>query len=435
MIWLLVLLSAGYWAEQKFRHADACCYTAAGRLISGWPGSDYAQLHSPGEPVYRETVILPRVARRYPPVHYVAWNVDMQSGYASPPLPKMQELATLLHCLSAKLGVKSVAVSTPLVWEDEQSEMAGLMLQQALSGFRHVGIGVSGRSAPQSLQTPELLHAAVIPAAQVSGDASGLPAANTPQPFSLPGEVARTALSAPDHLEDEALVRDAVETRGLSLPLLLRWNGEVMAALPLRLALAELGLSPADVHVRLGKSLRIGDRLLPLDAHGRTPLGAAQAVPLEPGEALTAYMPLPEEARLCAVVCRPFAPQPVDARAEKMAATLSLLFSRGYVRFIPTERVSGGHLYELTLAQTSLTGRLGTVTLLLALLLALPRLPKLYRRLALLALLGAIFWVAWRCALDGIWMSICAWLICWALLALSLLHLAPRERVVEPTLW
>lgn len=429
------MLTVGYWAEHKLAGVDAACYTAAGRLADGWKKDEYAQLHRPNTPVQRETIILRRAVRNCPTVHYIAWDMNAPSQADELPLPKQQELATLLHCLSTKLGVRSVAISTPLVWEDTEGQMARHMLDKALSGYRHVGLGLAGRNAPQSQTTPELLQAATIPAGQISGDTAGLPAANMPQPYSLPNSHAPNLLAAPDMLEDEALIRDATPTRGLSLPLLLRWNGEVMAALPLRLALAELGLRPADVHAKLGKSLRIGDRILPLDAHGRTPLGSAKAEPLLPEDVLTAYAPLPEEAQRCAALCRAFSPQPVGERAACLAATLSQLLSDKREELIPMERDAGGRLYELNALQTSLTGRLASLALLLALLYLLPRLRRTWRRATLLALLAGIIAAAWALASRGIYLSLCAWLACWALLALAQWQLSPREQVKEPTLW
>lgn len=431
--WLLLLLGAGYWAESLLTGADACCYTAAGRLLRYWPAGDYAQLHRPGQPVLREEITLRRPRRQCPTVHYIAWNNAPGDAAAPPTPPKQQELATLLHCLATKLGVQSVAISSPLEWEDEQVEMAGHMLQRALSEYRHACVGIAGRSAATAQHTPELLSSAAIPAAQVQGDTTALPAANTPLPYSLPSPGDAPLLTAPDYLEDEALLSSA--TRGLSMPLLLRWNGQVLAALPLRLALAELGLSTADVHVKLGKTLRVGDRLLPLDAHGRTPLGAAHAEPLAIEDVLTAYMPLPAAAQRCAVVCRAFTPEPVDSRAACLAATLSQLLSTGSDQLIPTERTAGGHLLEHARIHSSLTGRLITIALFLGLLLLLPRLPRPWQKTALAALAAALLLGAALCAAYGAWLSLCAWWLCWALLSAATYQLSTLRRHHEPSLW
>lgn len=430
--WLLLLLATGYWAESRLSGADACCYTAAGRLLRDWPAGDYAQLHRPGTPVLRERVVLRRPLRHYPPVPYIAWDSELPTpdSPAELPLPKQQELATILHCLATKLGVQSVAISTPLAWEDASGEMSGQMLRRALTKFHHVGVGIAGRSAAQAQALPELLAGAVIPTAQVQGDHSCLPAANTPLPYDLPADTA--LLAAPDYMEDEALLST---TRGLSLPLLLRWNGQVLAALPLRLALAELGLTPADVHATLGKTLRIGKRVLPLDAHGRTPLGAARAEALALEDALTAYMPLPPASQRCAVVCRPFAPASAAPRAACLAATLSQLLSTEGEQLLPTERAAGGHLMEHALVHTSLTGRLSTAILILALLVLLPRLPRPWRTVALAALPALLLPAAALCAADGVWLSLCAWLLCCALLAAATCQLSRIPRTQEPTLW
>lgn len=429
--WLLLISAIFYRAENMLTAADAFCYTAAGRLLRAWPDTDYAQLHRPGQPVQQEQITLRRPLRHCPPVHYIAWNAGSADA-GEPPLPKQQELATLLHCLATKLGVRSVAISCPLDWEDEQGEMAGHMLIRALGEFRHVGVGIAGRSAARSSDTPELLRPAIIPPDRVQGDTTTLLSANTPLPYSLPPEP--ELITAPDYTEDEHLL-DHSTTRGLSHPLLLRWNGRVLATLPLRLALAQLGLTTADVHVRMGKTLRLGDRVLPLDAHGRTPLGAARAEPLPPEEALTAYMPLPPEAQQCAVLCYPHTPGAVDERAARLAATLSQLLSGSGEELMPTQRIAGGRLMEHALVHTSLTGRLGSIALLLGLLLLLPRLSLMQRTVVHLALLGLLIAAAAMAAAAGAWLSLCAWLLCWLLLIPAAAQLSRCHSRPAPTLW
>lgn len=428
---LLLTLCLGYYAERKLHAVDAACYTAAGRLLHAWGPGEYAQLHRPGQPIRTETIHQRRISRLCPPVHFIVWDGDPEAAE----LPLRQELATVLHCLATKLGVRCLALSSPLLWQDEQGEMTRHMLERSLAEFRHVGIGLAGRSAPQSQETPPLLTAALIPLANISGDASGLPSANSPLPYSLPPLAEGTMHAAPDYLEDEALLQDTATTRALSLPLLLRWNTAIYPSLPLRLALAELGLTPADVHVRLGKSIRIGSLVLPLDAHGRTPLGAARAVALPVEQALTAYMPLPEAAQRCAVLSRSFSASSSAPRAERLAGTLSLLLSQETGSLVPRQRAAGGHLLEQNGVQASLTGRLCGILFLFALLYALPYLSPLWRRIALSALPGLLVCTAWICLNHGAWVSLCAPLAMWCLLALFA-RLIPRPSPLNaPTLW
>lgn len=432
VVWLFVIFAGGYWAEHGLRRVDECCYTAAGRVFGGWREGEYAQLHRGEEPVHNENVVLRRRVRQCPPVRYVDWR-DNEQGEEQP-LPMRQELATILHCMATKLGVRSVAVSTPLVWEDEQGKMSELMLQRAMAAFQHVGVGIAGRSAPQAQSTPEMLKDAIIPADHVRGDAAGLPSANMPQPYSLPLAPELPLAAAPDRLEDEVMIRDAGLTRGLSVPLLLRWNGEVMAALPLRLALAELGLSTADVQVRLGKSLRVGQLILPIDVHGRTPLGTARALPLAVEDVLAAYMPLPEAEQRCAALYRPQMGGGAD-RAARLAATLSVLLSREQEMLVPAVRPAGGHLFEQSLIHSSLTGRLAVVALMPALLLILLRLPSRRLHVSLLCLPVFLLALAWWLGARGSWVCLSSWGVGWALLALAALHLSHKPRPQEPTLW
>lgn len=434
-LWLFVTVYVCFQAERRLEWVDACCYTGMGRL-SGWSADDYAQLHRPGEPVLSEKAVVHKSSRSYSPVYYIAWEDDAQEDASSEPsLPKIQELATILSCLSGKLGVSSVAVSSPLAWEDAGGEMPKLMMDKAVRSFAHAGLGMGGRNAAQASGTPELLNGAVMPAAQVSGDISGLLSANAPLQYALPAGGDAPLLMAPDYVEDESLILSMPGARGMSMPLLLRWNGQVMVSLPLRMALAEMGLSPSDVHVRLGKSLRIGGKSFPLDAHGRIPLGAARALPLQVGEVLSAYMRLPSQGHVCAVLCRSFSPQRIESRARCMAATLSALLSVESEQLIPSRRPAGGHVYELNFFQRSLWGQGIALFMLLVLLAALPLLARRTRGIVLSVLLVCIIAAAFICAVYGIWLSLCAWVCGWLLLSLAVLLHSPQEKAHEPTLW
>lgn len=409
-----LLLVVGLMAEQKLTGPDAFIYTAAGR-ISGWAKDEHAQLHTPDTPVQMEKILLPRRTRLYPTVCYTVWDDELPPGQAALPLPRLQELATILHCLATKAGVRAVAVSTPLVWEDRQDRMTQLMVSRSIQELSHTAIGLPARTAAQAEATPALLHGAAIPAANIQGSISTLPSANKPLPYHLPTADNAAPLWAPDYVEDETLTHGS-SAAGLSLPLLTRWNGEVLPTLPLRLALAQLGLSPADVQVRMGKSLLLGKRILPIDAHGRTPLGAARVQPLPLHELLTARTGGSQPAPACAVIARAYSPSRDNHRAEQLAATLSQLLSSEIDSYLPTERPDGGKLMELNPLQATYAGRIALAALIICALIWLPLLSPRKRQAALGALLIGIISLAIIWGTQGIWMSLCAWLACWALL-------------------
>lgn len=410
-----LILVLGLLAEQKLTVVDAGLYTAFGRF-SGWEKGEHAQLHTPDTPVQKEEVLRPRRTRHYPCVGYTVWENEPPPGHAALPLPRLQELATILHCMAAKANVRAVAVSTPLAWEDRSDRMARLMVSRAVQELRHVALGLPARTAAQAETTPSQLSQIAIPAAQIQGSTSSLPSANKPLPYQPPtsDEAEAALLWAPDYIEDEPLTHDA--DSGLSLPLLARWNGEVLPTLPLRLALAQLGLSPADVQVRMGKSIRLGQRLLPLDAHGRTPLGAARVRPMPLSEVLTARPETSQSAVELAVLTRTFSPAEKGLRAKRLAGTLSLLLSTESDTYLPTERPKGGKLMELNFMQANTAGRVLLAAIVICALIWLPMLPLRKRSMALAGLLLAILSLALSWAAYDTWMSLCAWLICWALL-------------------
>lgn len=422
-----VILALSILAEQKLSQVDAAFYTALGRL-TGHASGDYAQLHTPGAPVQMEKVILREQKSFYPTVRHIVWVADGREDLPSLPLPKLQELATILNCLKNKIGVSDVGVSTPLMWEDERDEMAHHMLTRALQGYHHVCLGLPARNAAQAEATPEQLKAAIIPARQIEGNPAALPYANTPLPYHSPVADASALLWAPDYVEDEPNSRDAAQgVQGLSAPLLMRWKGDVLPTLPLRLALAKLGLSPADVQVRLGKSIRIGKRLLPLDAQGRAPLGAARVKPTPLAEVLSAPPATGQEPG-AAILSRAFTPEHSSKRGEQLAATLSLLLGNEEEAYIPTERPAGNMLLELNPLQSALAGRLLIAALVVCALVWLPLLPA-RRRYAVLGGVAGLFFITclvWFCL--GMWASLSAAALCGGLLtgAIHLLSKHPR---------
>ncbi|MCH5284652.1 MAG: hypothetical protein J1E42_03540 [Akkermansiaceae bacterium] len=427
-----LILAIGLLAEQKLAGADTWLYTTAGQLC-GWAKGEYAQLLTPGATPALEPTLRRQTTRSYPPVYYTEWNDDLYEGQTSLPQPRLQELATLLNCMAGRAGIRSVGVSSPLMWEDRSDHMTHLMLAKALSEFPHAIIGLAGRNAAQAQTTPEQLLPAALPAAHVEGSISGLPAANSPLPYFLPEEALSTARLAPDFVDDEPLTHtttgSAASPGGLSLPLLMRWNGRILPTLPLSLAMAELGLTPEDIHVKLGRSLRLGQRLLPLDAHGRTPLGAARAQALPTGDILNPRAPRTAREGNCAILSRPFSPGTSQHRARHLAASVSALLGQETTCYFPTQRPAGNHPMQLNPLQASTAGRLLLAALLTCALVWLPQLPQRAQRLAPAILGAAAAGLALMWANQGTWMSLCAWALCCTLLipALRLLRRPPQS--------
>lgn len=417
---LLAIYVVGVAVERRFAGVDAWVYSLAGRM-AGWEKGESAQLHRPGQPVVMEQRVVERLVRHYPVVYYTLWDDDALATEATLPKPKIQELATILHCLSNRVGVRAIGVSCPLMWEDADDLMAHHMLSRALQSTKQAVLGMPGRMAAQAAATPDLLSQAVIPPACIQGQVSGLPSANTPLPYHIP-LAEGSPLWAPDYVEDELMVQGA--TQGNSLPLLCRWNGVVMATLPLRLAMAELGLKAEEVHVRLGKSIRLGNRLLPLDAHGCTPLGAARTQHLPLAEVLAPRHTAGESGRGgFAIVSRPYAPGQADARAVRLAATVSALMSSDQRVYIPTDRPKGNHLLELNFLQASVAGRLITLALMAGWLIWLPMLPRRMWRgcwlgVGCFMVAAVLVWGHY-----GVWASLSAGLCVWLLIYPALLFM------------
>lgn len=176
-----------------------------------------------------------------------------------------------------------------------------------------------------------MLRQISIPSDQVEGDTSGLPSANKAVPNDLlyASEAARLTW-APDWLEDEPLTQKTTATEDRSFPLLVRWNGEILPTLPLILALQVTGQNISDVYVHMGKEIRIGSRVFPLDAQGRTKLKDIRTIDIPLSELASGSSPSLKKlgGMGLAILAQPEINQQDNSRLNLLAATLSQLCSQ-----------------------------------------------------------------------------------------------------------
>lgn len=353
----------------------------------------------------------------YPEVAYVYWDTGAEPGSADASSAKMQELATILHCLKTRNGVCRVGVSSPLTWQDEQDEMARVMLSGTLESLQGVTVGLRGYNAVQAQETPRELRGGAFPAEQVEGDTSRLPSANHARVFRLPAGMEKSFTMVPDYVEDELLTEAEAQQRHLSVPLVVKWNDGVWPTLPLRMAMEQLGLKEGDVWVKPGKALRLGKRTLPLDERGRTPLGAARMHALDLRELLSTDGVGQKKVAESALIVRPQL-HSGEERAQRMARTLSLLLAEEKVTYLPGMRPENARVLEQNSLQSTVVGRVILAVLIGLCMLWLPKLPGLFpglmRSTLLLAGLASFWLLSWLWLRQGMWMSISTWVLCWA---------------------
>lgn len=428
LVWLLLIVGSWFATKDLFTGTDTAMLDAVGHL-HGWREQEHAQLHIPGKDLQMETVLHEKRTLICPTVGKVELNeATAQHCFAALPL-QTQDMAVLLRYLS-QAGARSVGVSAPFVWQEEPGDMARQMFCQALQGFDSAVIGLRGRTAAQADFTPVALRNISIPADQVEGDPTGLPAANKPYPNGL--AAAPDALKvtwAPDWLDDEPLTQKPSPLAEISYPLLMRWNGETIPTLPLRLALMHLGLTPADVGVRLGRDIRFGGRSLPLDEHGRTRITHAETMNIPLADIVGG---MSEKVKMlgetpCVLIAQPHEGNESAARLQLMAATTSQLIGKEKIEYTKTARPCGGKVLEPAQAQTSLWIPLIVTACVAFALFILPWLPGILRFLVILGSLAGLYWQAKICVLNGVWFSLTAALICWGIWALALLLLRPRD--------
>ncbi len=428
--WFLLIACVWFFTRHAFVGSDTQLFDKLGHRFAHWAEHEHAQLVLPGAAVQMETIPVEHRTLHCPPVGTLELDEETCREYfAALPLGP-QDLAVLLNRLK-KEGMTTVGISSPLTWPEEAGDMTRQLLCSVLSGFPNPVLGLRGRTAAQADFTPVILRDYAVPDAQITGDLTGLPSANRPLPNGLTDTPDSFAVPwAPDWLADEPLTQNTPGVDSFSFPLLVRWNGQTMPTLPLRLALTHAGLTAADVHVRIGQDIRFGSRTLPLDAHGRTRLQEGLAIPLNLATLGKADGGLQKQfgTRGCAIIEQPAGGRGDARRLNLLARTLSQLVGVEHVHHSTTERPIGGkvlHLHEAQEGGFFLAKAAGALALIL---LIFPVLPWLLRFLGSLGLLGLLFWWALGALQAGAWISLTSALCCWGLLFIALLFLRPRDK-------
>ncbi len=430
VFWFLLILGVWFFTRYAFVETDTQLFDKLGHRFAHWEANEHAQLVLPGAKVKMETVAVEHRTLHCPPVGTLELDdATCRQFFAALPLGP-QDLAVLLNRMQQE-GITGIGISSPLIWPDEAGDMTRQLLCKVLTSFSNPVLGLRGRTAAQADFTPVILRDYAVPDSQIEGDPTGLPSANRPLPNGLTDTPDSLGVPwAPDWLEDEPLTQHASELESLSFPLLVRWNGQTMPTLPLRLALAHAGLSAHDVHVRIGQDIRFGSRTLPLDRNGRTRLTEGLAIPLNLAELGKEGNELTKQfgERGCVIIEQPAGTTGNTRRLNLLARTLSQLVGVEKIHQTTEERPLGGKIMKLQELQESWSFLIGGAGGLAFALLLFPHLPWLLRFLGSLGLLGLIAWWGFSALQAGVWVSLSSALVCWGLFFLSTLFLRPKDK-------
>ena len=418
LFWLAVLSAGWYGLQNTLYSADQWLFNRLGHTLCQWAPTEYPQLLHPGEAPAMEPVVTETRLRECPTVGMVELNEEAcAAAFAALPLGP-QDTAVLLNKLK-QAGATTVGLSSPLIWQGEQGDMVREMLCRVLAGFPHSAVGLRGRTAAQPDFTPAMLRNASIPTENIEGNPNGLPIANRPLPNGLTETPdALAVVWAPDWLEGEPHTQNPSAVDSISFPLLMRWNGETIPTLPLRLALARLGLDGKDVKVKLGKEISFGGFTLPIDDNARTRLSEAKVVniPLADVVAGTNLTEQLGEAP-CIMLEQPAEGQNTPLRLERLARTLSQMAGVERIITHTSERPCGGQVLQQLPILTSWQQRTTACVALLFFLWIMPFVPGLLRWLILLALPAGILWFAAEAVQHKLWFNATSILTWWLILA------------------
>ncbi len=429
IFWFLLILGVWFFTRHAFVGNDTELFDKLGHRFAHWGETEHAQLVLPDAKVQTEPFTIEHRTLHCPPVGTLELDeATCREYFAALPLGP-QDLAVLLNRMRQD-GIVTVGISSPLTWPVETGDMTRQLLCKVLTGFNNPVLGLRGRTAAQADFTPVILRDYAVPDSQIEGDPTGLPSANCPLPNGLTDTPDSLGVPwAPDWLADEPLTQQVSKLETLSFPLLVRWNGQTMPTLPLRLALAHAGLSANDVHVRIGKDIRFGDRTLPLDLNGRTRLTQGLAIPLNLAELGGADGGLKKQfgERGCVIIEQPAGSTGDTRRLNLLARTLSQLVGVEKIHHTTEERPIGGKVLHLQKVQESWSFfAWGAAALALALFI-FPHLPWVLRFLGSLGLLALILWWAMGALQAGVWVSLSSALTCWGLFFLSTMFLRAKE--------
>ncbi|MDQ8189080.1 hypothetical protein [Roseibacillus persicicus] len=204
--------------------------------------------------------------------------------------PKPSEYAILLAKMYQS-GARELAFSQPLNWE-EAPELELLALDSALRPFSEVLLPLDLSEVPQPEASPAWLTESLVGRTGLIGDASSLPLMNQVMvPPSVSGR-SGVEFAFPDFGG-----RDLQFRAPGRLPVLARWGEDFLLSWPLSLAMRMEGVTPEELIIAPGRSLRLGPDgpVIPLDDFGRAKIDEVEP-PLEELPTLSAksFFPLGE---------------------------------------------------------------------------------------------------------------------------------------------
>lgn len=233
-------------------------------FINSTAQSPLGHVIDPSPPSQRERLV--RLLAPGRPSSYLRVDItdDPERVFEQSP-PSATDWAVILNRARAEPpGV--AAIDHPLSWENA-GEIPLLTLDHQLSLYKSAVLCVDLRRAPVGQTLPTYLARSAIPLSQLQGNIGLLPRVNR---LVLPP----SATGAPNTLFGFRLLESEEETDpstpNQAPPAFARWGEVLIPSFPLALAMAQHGISPDQVEIKLGSHVRLGlGPVIPLDHFGR----------------------------------------------------------------------------------------------------------------------------------------------------------------------
>ncbi len=216
---------------------------------------------------------------------FLEFTDDPEEVFESSP-PSPADFAVVLNNLFG-LGHRKLAIAMPLAWENSPGAVAS-MLDYELGRFTPaiVGMPLVRGITPKAL--PPAFERLSVPVAAVRGGVRSLPIVNQlaiPDPR-FGGDSTWAAFT---RLENEKAPEFGETPAPVGVPLLARWGGRVVVALPLAVMMARFDVPAGKLVIKPGRDIRLGETgpVIPIDEFGRTsvvPGAAGHIVVVVPAE-------------------------------------------------------------------------------------------------------------------------------------------------------
>lgn len=250
------------------------------------------------------------------------------------------------------------------------------LISLILAFQKHEGrtLGLRGQLSSLADFTPECLQSGLIPLQQVKGDIKTIPQANKSMPNPL--LQSQDITWAVDLIVGEQLMSQAAPSGTKGYPLIVQWNGEIYPSLPLRMAMDLLQIQTSDIQIKLGQSVQLGKRNIPIDDAGRIILNQAKSDSISLSQLIDGDINESLNKKCLIIEHTPKGTKAPEYRLNNLALTLSELIASETTKNYKVQKKENVHILQYINPASHKQGCIIAAIVLLCYLFILPLIPR-----------------------------------------------------------